>query len=73
MQIMPGGPAAKAGLRTGDVVLSVDGKDTPSVDAIHRVLDRGSIGRESTLRVLRRGDVVTARITPERRPEERRP
>jgi S1-C subfamily serine protease len=71
MQIVPGGPAAKAGLRAGDVILSVDGKDAPSVDAIHRILDRGSIGRQSELRVLRRGEVVTARITPERRPEER--
>jgi S1-C subfamily serine protease len=71
MQIVPGGPAAKAGLRAGDVILSVDGKDAPSVDAIHRILDRGSIGRRSELRVLRRGEVTTARITPERRPEER--
>ena len=71
MQIVPGGPAAKAGLRAGDVILSVDGKDAPSVDAIHRILDRGSIGRQSELRVLRHGEVATARITPERRPEER--
>ena len=34
-----------------------------------RILERGSIGRR--LRVLRHGEVVTARITPERRPEQR--
>ena len=45
--------------------------DTTPVDAIHRILDRGSIGRQSELRVPRRGEVATARITPERRPEER--
>ncbi|MGO9112117.1 MAG: S1C family serine protease [Thermoguttaceae bacterium] len=72
MQIVPGGPAAKAGLRAGDVILSAGGNDTPSVDAIHRILDRSAIGRQSELRVLRRGEVITARITPERRPEERR-
>jgi S1-C subfamily serine protease len=70
VQIVPGGPAEKAGLRAGDVILSVDDKDAPSVDAIHRILDGKSIGRESKLRVLRRGDVITARITPTRRPDE---
>jgi serine protease Do len=69
VQIVPGGPAQKAGLRAGDVMLSVDGKDAPSVDAIHRILDGNSIGREATLRVLRRGEVIEARITPSRRPE----
>ena len=72
VQTVPGGPAEKAGLRAGDVILSVDGKDAPSVDAIHRILDRGSIGREARLRVLRRGQVIDARITPERRPDDNR-
>ncbi len=70
IQVVPGGPAEKAGLRAGDVILSVDGKDSPSVDAIHRILDRSSIGRQAQLRVLRRGEVIPARITPERRPDE---
>jgi S1-C subfamily serine protease len=69
VQIVPGGPAQQAGLRAGDVMLSVDGQEAPSVDAIHRILDGNSIGREATLRVLRRGEVIEARITPSRRPE----
>ena len=67
VQIVPDGPAQKAGLRAGDVILSVDGRDAPSVDAIHRILDGSSIGREAELRVLRRGEVIEARITPSRR------
>ncbi len=72
VQIVPEGPAQKAGLRAGDVILSVDGRDAPSVDAIHRILDGNSIGREAALRVLRRGEVIEARITPSRRPGEAR-
>ncbi len=67
VQIVSGGPAEKAGLRAGDVILSVDGKEAPSVDAIHRILDGSSIGRDAQLRVLRRGEVIEARITPARR------
>jgi S1-C subfamily serine protease len=72
LQIIPGGPAEKAGLRAGDVILSVDGKNTPTVDAIHRVLDGSSIGRQAELRVLRRGESIAAHITPELRPDETR-
>jgi S1-C subfamily serine protease len=50
-------------------MLSVDGQEAPSVDAIHRILDGNSIGREAALRVLRLGEVIEARITPARRPE----
>jgi S1-C subfamily serine protease len=67
VDIVQGGPADKAGLRAGDVILSVDGKDAPTVDAIHRLLDGNSIGREAALRVLRRGEIVVVRVVPERR------
>ncbi len=72
VQIVPGGPADKAGLRAGDLILSVDGKDAPSVDAIHRILDGNSIGREATLRIVRQGSIIAARIMPTRRPDEPR-
>jgi len=53
VSVTEGGPAAGAGLRPGDVILSLDGSATPSVDAIHRLLDRQAIGRRMRLSVLR--------------------
>ena len=57
------GPAAKAGLRPGDLILAIDGERTPSVDAVHRLLDRHSIGRRLTLRVLRQGSILDMQAT----------
>lgn len=53
--IAGGGPAERAGLRVGDVLLSIDGVPTPNVDAIHRLLTRDLIGRSATLTILRDG------------------
>jgi S1-C subfamily serine protease len=68
-----GGPAANAGLRTGDLILAVDGEPTPTVDAVHKLLGRDTIGRTLTLRVLREGRIIEVRATVARRPEEARP
>jgi putative serine protease PepD len=38
VQVTPGGPAAAAGIRPGDVIVSVDGQDTPTTDALGAVL-----------------------------------
>jgi S1-C subfamily serine protease len=32
------GPAGRAGLRAGDLIVAIDGQPTPTVDAIHRLL-----------------------------------
>ena len=36
--VTPGGPAAKAGIQPGDVIVSVDGKPTPTTDVLSAVL-----------------------------------
>jgi S1-C subfamily serine protease len=69
--VSPGAPAEAAGLRPGDVVLSLDGAPTSSVDAIHRVLTRETIGRDLPLQVLRDGELVTLKIKVSQRPEVR--
>ena len=54
--LVPGSPAQKAGLRTGDVILTIDGKDAKGLTADQTaVLIRGPVGT-AVLLGLRRGE-----------------
>ncbi|AMA56923.1 MULTISPECIES: S1C family serine protease [unclassified Bradyrhizobium] len=69
MQIEPDGPAAKAGLLSGDVVIRLDGIEINGVDDLIRVLDRDRIGRRLAMDVLRLGRLRAIDIDPvERKP-----
>ena len=54
-------PAAKAGVRDGDLVVGFDEHPTGSLDDLHRLLSEDRVGRAVSLTVLRgsRKDVVT--------------
>ncbi|MBI5263795.1 MAG: trypsin-like peptidase domain-containing protein [Bradyrhizobium sp.] len=63
------GPAAKAGLLSGDVVIKLDGAEIHGVDDLIRVLDRDRIGRTLSMDVLRLGRLRAFAIHPvERKP-----
>ena len=69
-QIEPDGPAARAGLLPGDVVIRLDGVDINGVDDLIRVLDRDRIGRRLAMDVLRLGRLRAIEIDPiERKPQ----
>src|SRR5437763_2237340 len=71
-QIEPDGPAAKAGLLPGDVVIRLDGVEVNGVDDLIRVLDRDRIGRTLEMDVLRLGRLRSVKIYPiERKPAAR--
>src|SRR3989440_828126 len=71
-QIEPDGPAAKAGLLPGDVVIRLDGVEVNGVDDLIRVLDRDRIGRTLEMEVLRLGRLRSVKIHPiERKPAAR--
>jgi S1-C subfamily serine protease len=68
-QIEPDGPAAKAGLLPGDVVIRLDGVEVNGVDDLIRALDRDRIDRTLEMDVLRMGRLRTIDIHPvERKP-----
>ena len=65
MSIVDGGPAAKAGLVAGDIVLTVDGTPTRSLRRIATQLASEGIGRKAELRVIRGGMVLSLEATIE--------
>ena len=71
-QIEPDGPAAKAGLLPGDVVIKLDGVGIHGVDDLIRALDRDRIDRTLDMEVLRLGRLRALEIHPvERKPAAR--
>jgi S1-C subfamily serine protease len=71
-QVEPDGPAARAGLLPGDVVIKLDGLDINGVDDLIRILDRDRIGRTLEMDVLRLGRRRAIAIHPiERKPSAR--
>ena len=63
-------PAARAGLREGDLVLGIDGIAIDSVDALHRVLDESRIQRDCAVKFLR-GHATPQPMFVSVRPSER--
>jgi serine protease Do len=72
--IFPGGPADRAGMAVGDVVLAVDGHDIASPKALNFRLGTRMIGQQAPFTILRGGDrrkvtlkLMAAPETPPRR------
>ncbi len=59
-----GSPAEAAGLRDGDAIVELAGRRVGGVDDLHRILTQHEIGKPADLRVVRRLDFVTLRVTP---------
>lgn len=64
VSVVPGSPAAGAGLRPEDVILSVDGEPVPDMGALQRLMTGARIGRTVVLEVARAGGVVVVEVVP---------
>jgi S1-C subfamily serine protease len=70
MSIVDGGPAAKAGIVAGDIVLSVDGISPRSYRNIAILFGPDSIGRTLDVRLIRGGAVLSLPTAISPRPAE---
>ena len=63
-QLLDGSPAARAGLRPGDVVVELGGRPVEGVGDLQRILDSDLIGRRVAIRLVRGEAVIALDIVP---------
>ena len=71
-EVTPDGPAAKAGVRPGDVIVAVDGRPVREGRDLLRYVLRKRVGEKVTLDVYRDGRRQQLELTTGRRPGSRR-
>jgi len=64
MSVDEKGPARKAGMRVGDLIVAIHGKDVSSVDDLHRFLAEWPVGQPVRLTVVRAREIFERRIVP---------
>lgn len=69
MSLVPEGPAAKAGIVAGDIILSVDGTSARRMRGVLAHLGGDSVGKTASLRVIRGGAVISIEVTITERPQ----
>ena len=66
--IEPDSPAAKSGLREGDIIIALDGHAVSGIDQLHRLLTEERIGKDTALTVIRRTEKLGVSVTPAESP-----
>ena len=70
LDVAPEGPAYKAGLLIGDLLLSLDGREVHHPGDVHSALGPDSIGKTLVAQLLRGGELREIRIAVTERPNE---
>jgi S1-C subfamily serine protease len=68
LSVEPDGPAARAGIVVGDVLMALDGDPVPDTDAVQSHLGSDSVGKPLTVEILRGGAPMKIEVTPAERP-----
>ena len=69
---VPEGPAAEAGMKSGDVILSFDGKDVDDTRALVRAVGNAEVGKTVRVVVYRDGKTQTLKVVLGRREDAER-
>jgi len=72
LEVDPGGPAAQAGLREGDILIQIGEQPIQRLGELHRFLAHWPPGRPVEVRVIRQNQVRAFTVTPKEAPGPRR-
>jgi Do/DeqQ family serine protease len=65
IKVMPNSPAAKAGLRAGDVIHQINGQAVKSADAVQQAVENSSVGQQMRIGLHRNGQNISLAVRPE--------
>ena len=69
-QVTPGGPAEKAGIQRGDVIVSFDGQTVKEMNDLPFLVAKTEVGKKVPVVVLRKGEKKTIQVTIAQMKEE---
>ena len=69
---VPEGPASKAGIKSGDVILSFDGKDVANTRGLVRAVGGAEVGKAVRVVIFRDGKTMTLKVVLGRREDAER-
>ena len=69
--VVRGGPADRAGVKPGDILVEVDGKPVPDSSAMLNLVAAAQPGKAATLKIMRNGAPLTVKLTVGKRPKPR--
>ncbi|MEP6703096.1 MAG: trypsin-like peptidase domain-containing protein [Betaproteobacteria bacterium] len=72
-QVVPGGPAERAGLRRGDIVVAINNKPTGDVTSLRNQISALPPGTRAPIKVARGPSEVTLEVEVVKRPKQQQP
>jgi S1-C subfamily serine protease len=64
MDVQIPSPAETAGIRSGDLIIAIDGQAVTGIDDLLRLLDHRRVGRDTAVEVLRKGSRLLFSVVP---------
>jgi S1-C subfamily serine protease len=64
LELVPGSPAARAGVEVGDRMVAINGVPIDGIDGLQRLLDSDWIDRDAQLELLRRSTLIKVALRP---------
>lgn len=61
--VVPGGPADKSGIKRGDIIISLNGKDVDEMSDLPKIVADTPIGKTVDVRIIRDGKEIILKIT----------
>lgn len=68
VRVISGSPAAKAGLRVGDVIQEINNQPITTANQVLQILDKNGVGSNLQFKVLRNGQTLQFTVRPEALP-----